>query len=151
MIRQLAKSRFSVDDGLDISDCGEKVRQLIYKHLQSERIEVRQPISILDASIQEEVEAYVLPETKAAQIEHAIKREISVRMEEDKVFYTSLKEKVEDLLEKFKERQMSIYELIDKLYEAREDLVNKVEGQTKSGLSSEQEPYYNKLIEVFEG
>ncbi|WP_286163749.1 hypothetical protein [Bacillus sp. AFS088145] len=65
---------------------------------------VRDPISILDASIKEEVEAYVLPETKAAQIEHAIKHEISVRMKEDEVFYTSLKKKVEDLLEKFKER-----------------------------------------------
>ncbi|WP_286163750.1 type I restriction enzyme endonuclease domain-containing protein [Bacillus sp. AFS088145] len=46
---------------------------------------------------------------------------------------------------------MNIYELIEKLYETREDLVKKVEGQTKSGLSSEQEPFYNKLFEVFEG
>jgi type I restriction enzyme R subunit len=45
LIRQLAKSRFSIDDGLDISDCGEKVRNLVYKHLQSEGIEVRDPVS----------------------------------------------------------------------------------------------------------
>lgn len=151
LIRQLAKSRFSVEDGLDISDCGEKVRDLVYKHLQSEGIEVRDPISILDASFKEEVEANVLPETKAAQIEHAIKREISVRMEEDEVFYTSLKKKVEDLLERFKERQMNIYELLERLYATREELISKVEGQTKSGLKPEEEPYFNKLIEVFEG
>lgn len=150
-IRQLAKSRFSIEDGMDISDCGEKVRQLIYKHLQSEGIVVRDPISILDASIKEELEEYVLPETKAAQMEHAIKREISIRMDEDEVFYTSLKQKLEDLLERFKERQMSIYELLEKLHEAREDILQKVDGQTKSGLSSEQEPYYNKLLEVFDG
>lgn len=151
LIRQLAKSRFSVDDGLDISDCGEKVRELVYKHLQSEGIEVREPVSILDAAFKEEVEHNVLPETKAAQIEHAIKREISVRMEEDEVFYTSLKEKVEDLLTRFKERQMDIYELLDKLYAAREEILSKVEGQTQSGLKPEEEPYFNKLIEVFEG
>lgn len=151
LIRQLAKSRFSVDDGLDISDCGEKVRDLVYKYLQSEGIEVRDPISILDASFKEEVEQNVLPETKAAQIEHAIKREISVRMEEDEVFYTSLKKKVEDLLERFKERQMNIYELLEKLHSARDEILNKVDGQTKSGLTPEQEPYYNKLVEVFEG
>lgn len=150
-IRQLAKSRFSVDDGMDISECGEKVRDLVYKHLQSKGIEVRDPVSILDASFKEEVEKNVLPETKAAQIEHAIKREISIRIEEDEVFYTSLKQKVEDLLTRFKERQMDIYELLDKLNFAREELLNKVEGQTKTGLKSEVEPYYNKLVEVFEG
>lgn len=151
LIRQLAKSRFIVDDGLDMSDCGEKVRELVHKHLQSEGIEVRDPVSILDASFKEEVEQNVLPETKAAQIEHAIKREISVRMEEDEVFYTSLKGKVEDLLKRFKERQMDIYELLEKLYSAREEILNKVEGQTKSGLKPEEEPYFNKLVEVFEG
>ncbi|MBT2719200.1 type I restriction endonuclease subunit R [Bacillus sp. ISL-57] len=151
LIRQLAKSRFSIEDGLDISDCGEKVRDLVYKHLQSEGIEVRDPISILDASFKEEVEGNVLPETKAAQIEHAIKREISVRIEEDEVFYTSLKKKVEDLLERFKERQMNIYELLEKLYSARDEILNKVDGQTKSGLKPEEEPYFNKLVEVFEG
>ncbi|HER2025528.1 type I restriction endonuclease subunit R [Bacillus infantis] len=150
MIRQLAKSRFSVEDGMDISDCGEKVRELIYKHLQSEGIQVRKPVSILDAAFKEDVEENVKPETKAAQIEHAIKREISVKMEEDEVFYTSLKEKVQELIERFKERQMDIYELLDKLYEAREELVKKAEGKTNSGLTSEQEPYYNKLMEVFE-
>ncbi len=151
LIRQLAKSRFLIDDGLDISNCGEKVRDLVYKHLQSEGIEVRDPVSILDVSFKEEVEQNMLPETKAAQIEHAIKREISVRMEEDEVFYTSLKKKVENLLEQFKERQMSVYELLEKLYSAREEILNKVEGQTKSGLKPEEEPYFNKLVEVFEG
>jgi type I restriction enzyme R subunit len=111
---------------------------------------VRKPVSILDAAFKEDVEENVKPETKAAQIEHAIKREISVKMEEDEVFYTSLKEKVQDLIERFKERQMDIYELLDKLYEAREELVKKAEGKTNSGLTSDQEPYYNKLLEVFE-
>lgn len=151
LIRQLAKSRFSIEDGMDISDCGEKVRQLVYNQLKSEGIEVREPVSILYGSFKEEVEKNVLPETKAAQIEHAIKREITVRMEEDVVFYTSLKQKVEDLLERFKERQMDIYELLEKLYTAREEIVSKVEGQTHSGLKKEEEPYYNKLLEVFEG
>jgi len=140
-----------VEDGLDISDCGEKVRQLIYKHLQTEGIEVRDSISILDASFKEEVERNVLPATQAAQIEHAIKREISVRMEEDEIFYTSLKKKVEDLLERFKERQMNIFELLEKLDSARYEIFKKVDGQTKSGLTSAQEPYYNKLVEVFDG
>ncbi|WP_396954717.1 type I restriction endonuclease subunit R [Neobacillus sp. YIM B06451] len=151
VIRQLAKSRFIVDDGMDISDCGEKVRNIIYTSLKAEGIEVREPVSILYASFKEEVEKNELPETKAAQIEHAIKREISVRMDEDEVFYTSLKQKVEDLIARFKERQMDIYELLNKFYDAREELVTKVQGKTSSGLSSYEEPYYNKFLEVYEG
>ncbi|MGE8077328.1 type I restriction enzyme endonuclease domain-containing protein [Peribacillus loiseleuriae] len=104
-----------------------------------------------DASFKKEVEGNVLPETKAAQIEHANKREILVRIEEDEVFYTLLKQKAEGLLERFKERQMNIYELLEKLYLAQDDISNKVEGQTKSGLKPEEEPYFNKLVEVFEG
>lgn len=151
LIRQLAKSRFSLDDGLDISDCGEKVRQLVHNHIQLEGIIVKDPISILDTRFKEEVEKNELPETKAAQIEHSIKREITVRMEEDEVFYSSLKKKVEELLERFKTRQTDIYDLLEKLYAVREEMVQKANGQTQSGLSPEQEPYFNKLFEVFEG
>jgi type I restriction enzyme, R subunit len=72
-------------------------------------------------------------------------------MVEDEVFYTSLKQKVEDLLGRFKERQIDIYELMDKLFSAREEILSKVEGKTNSGLKPEEELYFNKLIEVFEG
>jgi type I restriction enzyme, R subunit len=149
-IRQLAKSRFSVDDGLNLADCGEKVRQLVHKHLMAEGIDARDPVPILDAQFKEEVEGNELPESKAAQIEHAIKREISVKMDEDEVFYKTLKEKVEDLLQRFKDRKEDIHELIQRLYEIREELVKKAEGRTKSGLSPAQEPYFNKLQETFE-
>jgi type I restriction enzyme, R subunit len=149
-IRQLAKSRFAVDDGLGIADCGEKVRQLVHKYLLAHNIDVRDPVPILDARFKEEVVHNELPESKAAHIEHAIKREISVKMDEDEVYYTSLKEKVEDLLQRFKDRKEDIHELINKLYEVREELLRKAEGKTNSRLSSEQEPYFNKLKETFE-
>lgn len=149
-IRQLAKSRFAIDDGMDISECGEKVRRLVQNYLFTEGIDARDPVSILDVSFKEEIEKNVKPETKAAQMEHAIKKEISIRLDEDKVFYTSLKEKVEQLIEKYKERQMTIFELLEKLEEARESIITKVSGKTESGLTSLQEPYYNKLLEVRE-
>lgn len=150
VIRQLAKSRFSIDDGMDISDCGEKVRKLVHDYLYSEGIDARDPVSILDASFKEEVDKNVHPETKAAQMEHAIKKEISVRIEEDKVFYTSLKDKVEELIERYKERQLTIFELLEHYDIIREEMLDKVSGQTKSGLTYLQEPYYNKLQEVCE-
>ncbi len=150
VIRQLAKSRFSIEDGMDISDCGEKVRKLVHDYLYSEGIDARDPVSILDASFKEELDKNVHPETKAAQMEHAIKKEISVRIEEDKVFYTSLKDKVEELIERYKERQLTIFELLEHYDAIREEMLDKASGHTKSGLTYLQEPYYNKLQEVCE-
>lgn len=151
LIRQLAKSRFSVDDGLDIADCGEKVRQLVHKYLLSEGIEVRDPIQLLDSRFKEEIENNTKPETKAAQIEHAIKKEISVKIEQDEVYYTKVSDRLKDLLQRFKDRQMTIDELIKEQLNLREELVQKSMGKTESGLTSEQEPYFNKLVEVYEG
>lgn len=149
-IRQLAKSRFSIDDGMDISECGEKVKRLVYDYIYSSGIDAKEPVSILDVSFKEELEKNTLPETKAAQMEHAIKKEISVRIGEDEVFYTSLKKKVEELLTRYKERQLTIDELLERLNAVRDELVEKVNGKTNSGLTYLQEPYFNKLYEVCE-
>ena len=149
-IRQLARSKFAIDDAMDISECGEKVRQIVQDYIHSNGIIAHDPISILDTSFKADVEANTKPETKAAQMEHAIKKEISVKMQEDEVFYTSLKEKVKALVEEYKNRQLTIEELLEELEKTREELVKKAAGKTVSGLTSLQEPYYNKLMEVIE-
>ncbi len=150
VIRQLARSRYAVVDGMDISDCGEKVRQMVHDYIHTSGIEVRDPIAILDGNFKKELEKHTLPESKAAEMEHAIKREISVRMDEDPVFYKSLKEKVEELIERLKAEQISIFELLDEYEMLRGKIVEKVAGKTESGLSVYEEPYYNKLVEICE-
>lgn len=150
LIRQLARSRFAVVDGMDISECGEKVRKMVHDYITSQGIEVRKPIPILDDQFKEELDKQELPESKAAQMEHAVKHEISVKMEEDEVFYQSLKEKVEALIEQLRTEQLTIFEYIDGMLEIREELKAKAEGKTQTGLSAYQEPYYNKLLEVCE-
>lgn len=151
LIRQLAKSRYAVDDGLNIADCGEKVRQLVHKYLDMEGFEVRDPIQLLDTNFNEEVEKHVLPESKAAQMEHAIRKEISVKIEEDEVFYTKISERLTKLLERFKERQLTLDELLKEYQKMRDEMAKKEAGKTQSGLTKEQEPYYNKLLEMYEG
>jgi len=99
MIRQHAKSRFTIDDRLDIPDCGEIVRQLIHKYLVTQGIEVRDSIQSLDNRFKEEVESYTTPEAKAAQTEHAVKKEISVKIEKDEVYYTKISDRLKVLLQ----------------------------------------------------
>lgn len=146
-VRNLARSVYAEHDGMDISECGPKVRELVHDYLAMNKIEAREPIAILDERFKYEVEKNLSPEAKAAQMEHAIKREISVKMAEDEVFYQKLSERLQEILERFKAEQMTIFELLDEMEEQRQALIEKAEGKTKSGLSAEQEPYYNRLVE----
>ncbi|MCS0543603.1 DUF3387 domain-containing protein, partial [Aeromonas veronii] len=99
-IRQLAKSRYRIEDGMDISDCGQKVKELIEVHLFAANIEVlHEPIDILSNRFEQRLEEAKTPESKAAEMEHAIKHEIKIKIEENPVLYTSLKERLEQLLQ----------------------------------------------------
>ncbi|KAB7708272.1 hypothetical protein F9802_06115 [Bacillus aerolatus] len=54
------------------------------------------------------------------------------------------------MLERFKERQLTIDELLEAYKQMRDETVEKEAGKTKSGLTKEQEPYFNKFMEVYE-
>lgn len=97
---------------MDISDCGEKVKQLIEEHLAAVGINVvHESIDILSNRFEKQIEETKTPEGKAAEMEHAIRHEIRVKLEENPVYYTSLKERLEELLQRRKDRQMNIDEL----------------------------------------
>ncbi|WP_368042555.1 type I restriction enzyme endonuclease domain-containing protein [Ectobacillus sp. JY-23] len=109
-VRQAAKSRYRMD-GMDISDCGEKVKLLIEEHLASVGIDVvHELIDILSNRFEKQIEEMKISEGKAAEMEHAIRHEIRVKLEENPVYYTSLKERLEELLQRRRDRQIDIDE-----------------------------------------
>ncbi|MDQ0160020.1 type I restriction endonuclease subunit R [Alkalibacillus salilacus] len=147
-VRKLAKSRYHVDDGaMDISDCGGKVRELIEEYVYASTPEVLvEPVNILTNQFDEKLDELKSPEAKAAEMEHAIKHEIRVKLDENPVKYTSIKERLEELIEKRKERQMTIEELLEELHAFREELINMDEESQQYGLASpEQLPFYQLL------
>ena len=78
-------------------------------------------------------------------MEHAIRHEIRVKIQENPVYYTSLKEKLEKLIEARKQHQMDIVELVEQL---RGMINNMRDNATKSqihGLTREQYPFYQML------
>ncbi len=71
------------DEQMDISECGEKVKQLIAEHLYAESVEViHEPIDILSNKFDERLEKAPSKEAQAAEMEHAIRHEIKVKLEE---------------------------------------------------------------------
>ncbi|PGH84096.1 DEAD/DEAH box helicase [Bacillus thuringiensis] len=144
-VRQAAKSRYRVD-GMDISDCGEKVKQLIEEHLTAVGIDVvHEPIDILSNRFEKQIDETKTPEGKAAEMEHAIRHEIRVKLEENPVYYTSLKERLEELLQRRKDRQMDIDELLAEYRSMVNDMRNAAQKGEEHGFTHEQYPFYQML------
>lgn len=144
-IRQLAKSRYR-EEKMDISDCGEKVKQLIEEHLAAVGIDVvHEPIDILSNKFEKRIEEEKTSEGKAAEMEHAIRHEIRVKLEENPVYYTSLKDRLEELLQRRKDRQMDIEEMLEELRNMVNDMRSTVEKSQEHGFTREQYPFYQML------
>ncbi|MBX0358365.1 type I restriction endonuclease subunit R [Halobacillus sp. Nhm2S1] len=150
-IRVLAKSRYHDEDGADISDCGEKVRQIIEEYVYASTPHILfEPIDILSNRFEDKIDEIKTPEAKAAEMEHAIKHEIRIKLEENPVLYTSLKERLEDLIERRKERQMTIEELLEEYREMIHEMRNNAEESKDHGFEPEQYPFFQLLSRELE-
>ena len=98
-IRGTARARYR-DDRLDLSGCGEKVRQLIADAVVADRIEILvKEVQLFSPEFDEKVEALKSDDAKASEMEHAIRHEINVRVEENPAFYQSLRQRLEEIIE----------------------------------------------------
>ncbi|WP_121440228.1 type I restriction endonuclease subunit R [Salisediminibacterium halotolerans] len=148
-IRKLAKSRYHLDEGtMDISDCGGKVRELIEEYVYASTPEVLfEPVNILTNKFDEKLAELKSPEAKAAEMEHAIKNEIRVKIDDNPVKYTSIKERLEELIEQRKNRQLTIEELLEEYQAIREEMMNIKEESQSYGLSEARQLPFYQLIE----
>ena len=98
-VRQAARARYR-DHQLDVSDCGAKVRKLIEEAIAADGVEILvKEVSLFSKEFDTKVEALASPEAKASEMEHAIRHEIHVRLEENPAFYESLREKLQKIIE----------------------------------------------------
>ena len=99
-IRAAAKMRFNPEQKLDIGDCGEKVKEIISEHLSSNGvIGWIEPITLFEDDFQSKIENNMSDEAIASSMEHAIKNAIHIKMDENPVYYTSLFEKLQQILD----------------------------------------------------
>lgn len=102
-IRAAAKMRYNPEKKLDIGDCGEKVKEIISKHLSSNGvISWIEPITLFEDDFENKIKNNMSDEAVASTMEHAIKNAIHLKMDENPVYYTSLFEKLQQILEETK-------------------------------------------------
>jgi type I restriction enzyme R subunit len=97
-LMRLAKERFK-DESIDIAGAGEKVKKLINEHLIDLGINPKiPPLELFSPSFLPSLESNETPQTKASEMEHAIRKHCTIHHDEDPSFYQALSEKLETLI-----------------------------------------------------
>jgi len=121
-------------------------RHLIEEHIHVTGIEqILEPVSIFSERFDEEVAKLTTPEAKASEMEHAIRHEISVRLEEDPVFYQSLKERLEKIIGEKRQERIDAAMQLKLLQTIRDEMrnVHKIAGEME--MSDTEFAFYNLL------
>ena len=121
-IRGAAQARYR-DDRLDLSGCGEKVRQLIDSAVVADGIQILvKQVQIFSTEFEEKIEALKTDDAKASEMEHAIRHEINLRVDENPGFYQSLRERLEQIIRERREERMDAAQQLALLNSLRKDL-----------------------------
>ena len=121
-IRGTARARYR-DDRLDLSGCGEKVRKLIADAVAADGIQILvKEVQLFSPEFDERVDALRTDDAKASEMEHAIRHEINVRVEENPVFYQSLRERLEEIIEQRRQERLAAAEQLSLLNSLRDEL-----------------------------
>ena len=121
-IRGTARARYR-DDRLDLSGCGEKVRKLIADAVAADGIQILvKAVQLFSPEFDEKVDALRTDDAKASEMEHAIRHEINVRVEENPVFYQSLRERLEEIIEQRRQERLDAAEQLSLLNSLRDEL-----------------------------
>lgn len=143
-VHHSARNRYR-DSGLDISDAGEKVRQLVDQHILSTGVDPKiPPVDLLAANFKESTAQITSEESRASEIESAIKDHITVNLEEDPEYYKSLSLRLRDIIEQTAGKW-------DKQLELLLGMVDNISSEyqqaaTDLGLSETEFAFYNILM-----
>ncbi|MBK6520023.1 MAG: type I restriction endonuclease subunit R [Polyangiaceae bacterium] len=146
-IRQVAAATYR-DDKIDISDCGAKVRKLIEEAVSADGIQILvKQVSLFTPEFEEKLKALKSKEAQASEMEHAIHHEIHVKLEENPVFYTSLRERLEQLIEDRKAKRIDAAEQLKLFEDLRKELRGHADAAQSAGLSETGFAIYGVLAE----
>lgn len=134
-VRLAAAARYR-DPGVDISDCGAKVRRLIEDAVVAEGIQVLVArVALFSQDFERRLRELKTPEAQASEMEHAIRDEITVKLDEDPAHYGSLQARLMQIIADDKARRIDAARKLELLEALRRDLGGPARGAQALGLS----------------
>lgn len=144
-IRATARNRFR-DETFDLAGCGEKVKKLIEEHVQTTGITVlTEPVSIFSKEFDDAIERLSSPEAKASEMEHALRHEISIRIEENPVYFKSLQQRLEALIDARKQERIDAIEQLKLFAKLREEMAGVANKAESLGMNEDQFAFFGIL------
>ncbi len=151
LVMKAARNRFR-DEQLDIISCGAKVKKIIDEHIRATKvIQLVEPIPILSPKFDEYVNTLKSDKAAASEIEHAIRHEISIKLEEDPVYYKSLKDRLEDIIDEYTTGRIILADQIKRLRALVVDLRAKPDVAKELGLNIAELAFFNLYKEKMKG
>ncbi len=144
-IRQAASARYR-DKALDISDCGPKVRKLIEESIVAEGIQILvKQVNLFTPEFEQKLAALKSDEARASEMEHAIRDEIHIKLDEDPVFFSSLRQRLEQIIEDRKARRIDAAEQLKLFGTLQADMKGRAAAAQRLGLSETSYAIYGLL------
>jgi type I restriction enzyme R subunit len=138
------KERYK-DDSLSISGAGEKVRKLIDEHLVSLGINPKiPPVELLSPAFITQLDKNTSPRARASEMEHAIRKHCKVHFDEDPVLYESLSERLEALIQRYKDNWT---QLSESLFALRQEALAGRQDDPE-GVSKKAAPFYDLIGKI---
>ncbi len=133
------------DENLDIVGCGEKVRALIEEHVRATGVDPRvPPTKLFDVEFEQVLSAQTNDRAKASEVEHAIKKHLKVKLDDDPEYYQSLALRLEEIIQKY---QNKWEELVQQLLLFRDGLQEeRAQQATDLGLNEVEFSFRNALM-----
>lgn len=146
-IRGTAAAKYR-DSRLDVSDCGAKVRKLIEEAVIADGIQILvKQVSLFTPEFDDKLKALKSDEARASEMEHAIRDEIHVKLDENPIFFASLRQRLEQIIEDRKAKRIDAAQQL-KLFEAlTKEIRGHGETAEKLGLSEAGFAIYGLIAE----
>ena len=146
-IRIRAKNRYR-DEQLSLQECSPKIRRIIDEYVRAGGVtQLVEPMSIFSEKFDDELEKLTSVEAKASEMEHALKHELSFKVREDPVYYESLRERLDKIIQDLKEGRIDHAKQLMLFMEIMEDVRRPEKQAERSGVQPDVVPFYNVLAE----
>jgi type I restriction enzyme R subunit len=125
--------------------CGEKVRALIEENVRATGVDPRvPPTKLFDVEFEQVLSAQTNDRAKASEVEHAIKKHLKVKLDDDPEYYQSLALRLEEIIQKY---QNKWEELVQQLLLFRDGLQEeRAQQATDLGLNEVEFSFRNALM-----
>ena len=128
------------DGRLSMKGIPPKLRAITDEYLKSKNIDQQvEPISILDENFQQDVDKRTRTKTKAAEVEHAIRHYLDVKLDDDPDLQASFAEALAQIFQDFQDNWTKIYEELEKL---RRRIINASNESTYGLHRKKQMPFF---------